>query len=82
MLAAIQLSNSQDAEWFPDTGASSHITAKAGNLTNLIPYHETDSVMIGNGKCLPISHIGEGKIYNGTTVLPSKNVLLAPTIKM
>lgn len=37
--------------------------------------------MIRNGKCLRISHIGEGEITNGTTTLPLKNGLLVHSIK-
>lgn len=36
-LAAMSLSDSQDPNWYTDTGASAHMTADAGNLKNITP---------------------------------------------
>lgn len=48
---------------------------------NLRPYHGSDSIMVGNGDLLPISHVGEGVITNGDINIPLKNVLLVPNIR-
>lgn len=74
----MQLSDSQYVEWFPDTRASAHITADVGTFTNLIPIPWERLFYDRSGKCLPISHVGEGKIINVTTNLPLENILLTP----
>ncbi|KAF8407173.1 hypothetical protein HHK36_006299 [Tetracentron sinense] len=80
-LAAMHLSDSENAEWFLNTGATAHITDNPGKLFNLNPYKGKDSVMVGNGNLLKISHIGEEKVSNGDISIPLKNVLLVPKIK-
>ena len=44
--------------WFLDTGATHHLTNNATHLSDVHPYHGPDQVSIGNGKKLPIHHIG------------------------
>lgn len=68
-------------EWFPDTGATAHITEDADKLTNLKLFHGSDSVMVWNGDKLHITHIGEGKIKNKGTTIPLRDVLLVPNSK-
>ncbi|KAK2991574.1 hypothetical protein RJ640_013834 [Escallonia rubra] len=74
-LAAMHVTDSQDSEWFPDTGATAHITEDPGKLSNLVRYQGSDSVMVGNGNKLHISHIGDVKIKSGHSVIPLKDVL-------
>lgn len=80
-LAALTIADSQDSEWFPDTGASAHVTGNPGKLTNLKPYKGNDAIMVGNGEILLITHIGETKINTDSSSIPLKNVLLVPNIK-
>ncbi|KAK4481427.1 hypothetical protein RD792_012318 [Penstemon davidsonii] len=80
-LAAIKLDEIQDPSWFPDTGATSHMTSNVGKLTSLTPYHGTDKVYVGNGALLDISHIGTASIPLGNKSLKLKNVLVVPEIK-
>ncbi|KAJ8635133.1 hypothetical protein MRB53_009400 [Persea americana] len=80
-LAAMNLSGTQDADWFPETGTTAYITDNPGKLFNLIPYKGTNSVMVGNGDFLKFSHIGYGIVHHGNTSIPLKNVLLVPNIK-
>lgn len=56
------MAESTNADWFPDTGATAHVTDNAGKLSNLVPYKGADSVMVGNGARLRISHVGTGNI--------------------
>ena len=44
----------QDANWYPDSGASSHITPNIGNLMTKTDYFGSNHVQIGNGMYLPI----------------------------
>ncbi|PKU72583.1 hypothetical protein MA16_Dca026042 [Dendrobium catenatum] len=48
------------ADWYIDSGASSHMT---NNLENLAPYNTyngNDTVTIGDGRSIPIAHTGAG----------------------
>ncbi|KAK2981324.1 hypothetical protein RJ640_007025 [Escallonia rubra] len=80
-LTAIHLSESQDAKCFPDSGATSHVTDDSGKLTNLIPYHGSETVMAGNGDNLAISRIENGVISTKSCNIPLKDVLVVPDIK-
>ncbi|KAK2970476.1 hypothetical protein RJ640_028565 [Escallonia rubra] len=80
-LAAMHVTDSQDFEWFSDTGATAHITEDPGKLSNLVRYQGSDSVMVGNGNKLHISHIGDEKIKSGHSVIPLKDVLVVPHIQ-
>ncbi|KAK8943168.1 hypothetical protein KSP39_PZI009550 [Platanthera zijinensis] len=42
--------------WYPDSGATHHITPDYSQLSGVEPYKGTDSVRIGNGTGLPILH--------------------------
>ena len=38
-----------NTSWYPDSGASNHVTADAENLMEKADYHGTEQVHIGNG---------------------------------
>ncbi|KAF8401648.1 hypothetical protein HHK36_012594 [Tetracentron sinense] len=80
-LAAFSIADNQNSEWFPDTGATAHMTGNPGKLQNLKPYKGNDGVMVGNGQTLAITHIGEAHINEKSTPIDLKNVLLVPEIK-
>ena len=44
-------------------------------------YKGNETIFIGNGESLNISHIGEGKIQTNNGILNLKNVLIVPDIK-
>lgn len=80
-LGAIAISDNQDNAWFPDTGATSHITADAGKLQSLVPYYGPEKIMVGNGDLLDITHVGTASINVGNGLLHLDNVLVVPQIK-
>lgn len=41
---------SDDKDWYPDSGATAHITAGTTNLHNVHPYEGQDAVMVGDGR--------------------------------
>ncbi|GAA0159965.1 hypothetical protein LIER_38955 [Lithospermum erythrorhizon] len=65
-LVAIHINDSHATEWFPDSGASSHMTGEIASaqylLSSISPYAGSTKVMVGNGVLLPITHIGYTKI--------------------
>lgn len=75
------ITDGQVSEWLPDAGASAHVTGNQGNLKNLVPYAGSDTIMVGDGNKLPISHIGEANITAGPNQLLLRNVLLVPNMK-
>ncbi|KAJ3704768.1 hypothetical protein LUZ61_008473 [Rhynchospora tenuis] len=68
------------ATWFLDSGATTHVTSDINNLSSAQPYNGADSVHIGNGMSLSISHKGCSSI--GTSIRPIKlnNVLVVAAI--
>lgn len=77
----MKIANTQDGDWFPDTGATDHITGNLGNLYSLTPYNGHDGVMVGNGQILLITHIGQAHIGSPTSLIQLNDVLLVPQIK-
>ncbi|KAG6389173.1 hypothetical protein SASPL_150632 [Salvia splendens] len=52
------------SDWYLDTGASAHMTPTPAQLHSSTPYAGSDSVVVGNGALLPISHIGTCYLNN------------------
>lgn len=66
--------------WFPDTGASHHVTPDQQSMSSYDEYTGYDQVRVGNGKGLKISHIGNGTLFSSKS--PSfklSNVLHVPS---
>ncbi|KAL5699696.1 hypothetical protein ACHQM5_030565 [Ranunculus cassubicifolius] len=80
-LAAMKLSDSQDSAWFPDTGASAHMTADSGKLSSITPYYGSDKILVGDGNALDITHTGSTSLNVGDQHLNLNNVLVVPQIK-
>ncbi|KAJ4961904.1 hypothetical protein NE237_021814 [Protea cynaroides] len=72
----------EDSKWFPDIGATTHMTDNGGKLHNLSPYVGTDAIMVGNGEKVPITHIGEGTINSKTSTLPLSKIKHSQTQKV
>jgi len=47
-----------DSTWFPDSGATHHMTNNASNFTKKQQYNGSEMVQLGNGSGMPIHHIG------------------------
>ncbi|KAF7841660.1 Retrovirus-related Pol polyprotein from transposon TNT 1-94 [Senna tora] len=70
-----------DAAWYPDSGASNHITNDASNLQNQQIYTGQDQVHTANGSVLNISHVGYSKILTSSDKLLSlTNLFHVPTV--
>ena len=52
------------SDWYLDTGASAHMTPTPAQLHSSTSYTGSDSVVVGNGALLPISHIGTCYLNN------------------
>jgi len=63
-----------------DTGANQHVTPDLKNLDALESYLGNDNMHVGDGKGLPISHIGHTKLYIPHCTFTLSNVLHVPHI--
>ncbi|PNY01136.1 hypothetical protein L195_g024424, partial [Trifolium pratense] len=67
-----------NANWILDSGANHHITADLNNLSLHSNYEGPDSVTIGDGSGLAISHMGSTHLSTPSTAFHLKNVLCVP----
>ncbi|GAB2277905.1 hypothetical protein Dimus_039257 [Dionaea muscipula] len=75
-MVAAKGSGQGPAFWLADSGATNHMTGDVQLLHNLTEYPTTDTVQIGNGENLHISHTGNSTLG----VLAMSNVLLIPQL--
>ncbi|PKU82537.1 Retrovirus-related Pol polyprotein from transposon TNT 1-94 [Dendrobium catenatum] len=66
------------ADWFLDSGASSHLTADASQLHSSQPYVGSSNVQVGSGHQLPITHSGQGILPTLTSKLILPHILHVP----
>lgn len=67
------------SNWLIDSAASHHITRDLQNLAIHNPYNGTDSVLIGNGTGLGISHTGSTFLPSTRKPFHLNNVLCVPS---
>jgi hypothetical protein len=68
-------------EWYADSGARSHMTADAGNLSTFPPSAYTpSSIIVGNGALLPVTATGSHTFTFPQRNLVLKDVLVSPNI--
>ena len=66
--------------WYPDTGATHHVTSDLSSLSVSNDYKGMEKLIIENGDTLQIAHIGHGILPTLTKSLVLKNVLHVPSI--
>jgi len=71
-----------DPLWYPDSGATHHITKDPTVYSSKHPYHGTETVIMGNGSGLSIANIGFTSFSSPSThkSLVLKNPLHVPLI--
>ena len=82
-LTAMRITDVTDhngSEWVGDSGATAHITNSHHNLQQSQPYGGSDTVMVGNGDFLPITHTGSAILPGSSGNLPLNDVLVCPNI--
>ncbi|KAK9057449.1 hypothetical protein SSX86_022284 [Deinandra increscens subsp. villosa] len=67
--------------WLPDTGSSHHVAPDMTNFDSAESYYGGDNLHVGNGKGLPILHIGNSHIRSPTKTFNLLNILHVPNIK-
>ncbi|XP_017635824.1 uncharacterized protein LOC108477847 [Gossypium arboreum] len=64
-----------DPLWYPDSGATTHMTNDPVKFTNYNFYIGQGKVIVGNGNYTSISHIGESSISSGSHNFSINNLL-------
>lgn len=72
---------SQSPAWLLDTGSNSHVAPDSNSIGTAEPYYGEDFLHVGNGKGLPILHIGTTHIHSPNRTLSLTNILHVPQIK-
>nr|CAN61640.1 hypothetical protein VITISV_021909 [Vitis vinifera] len=70
--SAYSIQDFNDSEWFPDSGATSHMTSDTEGVNQPDVYSGNERVMVGNGQSLAISHTG-----SISSLIPSSPLLLS-----
>ncbi|KAL4569482.1 hypothetical protein LXL04_025120 [Taraxacum kok-saghyz] len=79
--ADYQSQTSTSTSWLPDTGSTSHVAPDLSGFDTSEPYYGEDNLHVGNGKGLPILHIGSKRFYSPHKTFSIKNILHVPDIK-
>ncbi|GMI77078.1 hypothetical protein HRI_001377100 [Hibiscus trionum] len=74
-------SGAREVVWCPDSGATHHITSDRSNLQSDRVYTGMDSLRVGNGNAVEITHVGVGNISTCNRSLCLRNFLCVPDIK-
>ncbi|KAL9426217.1 hypothetical protein AB3S75_033067 [Citrus x aurantiifolia] len=76
-----------DEGWYLDSGATHHLTNSMANMHVSNEFRGNDKLIIGDGKCLSITHVGNtnltiqsSKIQSASTCIALKDILLVPSI--
>jgi hypothetical protein len=67
--------------WIPDTGSTNHVAPDLSSFEFSEPYHGEDHLHVGNGKALPILHIGSSRFFSPNKTFSLTNILHVPEIK-
>ncbi|KAL4272879.1 hypothetical protein GQ457_13G027250 [Hibiscus cannabinus] len=70
----------EDATWFPDSGATAHLTPDLGKFLSSSPYTGSGKIIVANGMIVPISHIGSSSLATNSRSLFLSNLLHVPYV--
>ncbi|KAL4308194.1 hypothetical protein GQ457_01G001570 [Hibiscus cannabinus] len=69
-----------DNAWYPDSGATHHLTKDVSSLQVGSTYPSTGMVQVGNGNTIPIRFVGQSVLLNGSRNLHLQKLLYVPNI--
>ena len=75
MATTSDASFTQDQPWLVDNAATDHVTSNLNHLSFPKPYQGQDQITVGNGRNLPITHLGNASISLPHSILHLNNVL-------
>jgi hypothetical protein len=77
------MEGSSAGAWYPDSGASHHLTYNPNNLAYRVPYNGQDQVLMGNGQGVSIQSLGQSQFnspHKPNVQLTLKDLLHVPNI--
>nr|GEV51536.1 ribonuclease H-like domain-containing protein [Tanacetum cinerariifolium] len=72
--------NNKDSRWYMDTGATSHLSSDAGNLTTIFNNRINTFIVVGNGATILVTNSGHSILPSIHRPLYLQNVLVTPHI--
>ncbi|VVA35516.1 PREDICTED: Retrovirus-related Pol poly from, partial [Prunus dulcis] len=69
-----------DNLWLADSGASNHVTSNMSNLGHSSPYTGSETLRVGDGNSLPISHTRSTILHTSNAKFHLLNVLHVPQV--
>ncbi|XP_010252418.1 PREDICTED: uncharacterized protein LOC104593993 [Nelumbo nucifera] len=72
--------SARDENWYPNSGATNHMTSDLGNLSLHDEYHGTYHILVGNGTGLDTSHIGSSVLNTDSGSIVLNNILRVTNI--
>lgn len=78
---SMHTTDESERDWYPNSGATEHVMASPQNLQTAQPYEDNDTVMVGDGAYLRITHVGASNVTSSTGNIPLNEVLVCPDIK-
>ncbi|XP_019198273.1 PREDICTED: uncharacterized protein LOC109192135 [Ipomoea nil] len=72
----------QPEVWFPDTGATTHVSPDEHMIGHSEPYTGGDVLKVGNGAGLNISRVGRTAIPSNSKLLNMSDVLFVPNLSL
>lgn len=76
----LTLSDPGAADWYMDSGATSHLTGSAGMIMSNLKNASHQSVVVGNGSKIPVTYSGSTYLPSSSRPLALNNVLVTPQI--
>ncbi|KAI0498995.1 hypothetical protein KFK09_019895 [Dendrobium nobile] len=76
--AMVAANDTENPDWYLDSGASTHLTNSVDNLSQAQSYTGTDAITIGDGRSLPVAHSGNGILSTPYRKIHLKNLLHVP----
>ncbi|KAL4304271.1 hypothetical protein GQ457_10G020200 [Hibiscus cannabinus] len=70
----------EEAAWFPDSGATAHLTPDLGKFHSSFPYTGSGKITVANGMAVPISRIGSSSLSTNSRSLFLSNLLHVPCV--
>lgn len=76
----VSSNNVTSTVWFPDSGATNHVTNDLQNLREVTQHTGKNKLFMGNGMSVPVDNVGSSSFVHSNRVFHLKNVLHVPRI--